>query len=102
MPKDDLTIKAWTDLCEPCLASFRKWQCAPNPGAWANPKVQANPALLGFLGACRAAGPSPEAWRQTISEQLLLIRRICTGNKDGTHGEYTPLPGGHRIERTRG
>lgn len=101
MPKDDWRLKAWHDLCEPCTAAFRQWQCAPNPGAWANPKVQANPQLLAFLASCRVAGPSPEDWSRTISEQLLLIRRICTDNKDGTHGEFTPLPGGHRIDWNR-
>lgn len=94
---DDPALKPWTELCEPCLAAFRKWQCAPNPGAWAVPAVQANPQLLAFLASCRVTGPSPDEWRRTISEQLLLIRRICTDNKDGTHGEYVPLLGGHRI-----
>lgn len=89
--RDDPRLKAWHDLCEPCLASFKRWRDAPNPAAWTKPAVQASPYLLGFLQACRAAGPSPQAWRETVSAQLLLIRRICTDNRDGTHGEYTPL-----------
>lgn len=99
--KDDLRIKAWTDLCDPCLAAFRQWQCAPNPSPRLRPEVQRYPQLVALLDAGGAGGPSPAAWRQTISEQLLLIRRICTGNKDGTHGDYTPLPGGHRIDWNR-
>jgi hypothetical protein len=94
MPSDDWRLKAWHDLCKPCTAAFRQWQCAPNPGAWTNPKVQENPQLLAFLASCRVTGPSPEEWRKTISEQLLLIRRICTDNKDGTHGEFTPIAPG--------
>jgi hypothetical protein len=78
IPRDDPSLLAWFELCPPCEAAFYRWRDAPNPGAWTNPKIQANPYLLGFLGACRAAGPSPEAWRETVSWQLLLIRRICT------------------------
>lgn len=95
--KDDLSLKAWFELCEPCTAAFKSWQCAPNPGAWAKPEVQANPQLLAFLASCRVTGPSPQEWAKTISAQLLLIRRICTDNKDGTHGDYTPLPAPGRI-----
>jgi hypothetical protein len=89
--RDDGALKFWHDLCGPCTASFKAWQCAPNPGAWANPKIQDNPQLLAFLASCRVAGPSPQEWRETISAQLLLIRRICTDNKDGTHGDYVPF-----------
>jgi hypothetical protein len=95
--KDDLRIKAWTDLCAPCLAEFERWRDAPNPGAWANPGVQASPQLLAFLASCRATGPSPEAWRETVSFQLLLIRRHCTADEDGTHGAWTPLPAPGKI-----
>jgi hypothetical protein len=64
--------------------------------------VQESPQLLAFLASCRAAGPSPQEWSRTISEQLLLIRRICTDNKDGTHGEFTPIaPGRIRWEDVR-
>lgn len=74
----DPAVIMWTDLCAECSQDFKTWQSAPNPGAWTNPKIQENPALLGFLGACRAAGPDPQQWRDTISSQLLLLRRICT------------------------
>lgn len=78
MPRDDPSLVAWFELCRECSGAFERWQCAPNPGAWTNPKIQASPQLLAFLASCRATGPSPEAWRQTISAQLLLIRRICS------------------------
>lgn len=94
---DDPSLKAWYELCGECDRAFKAWRSAPNPGAWANPKVQASPQLLAFLASCRATGPSPESWRETISEQLLLIRRICTGNRDGTHGEFTPIAPGRII-----
>jgi hypothetical protein len=68
----------WHDLCAECAAGFEAWQCAPNPGNWANPKIQANPQLLAFLASCRVTGPDPQQWRDTISHQLLIIRRICT------------------------
>jgi hypothetical protein len=68
----------WPDLCTECTAAFRSWQCAPNPGAWANPKVQASPHLLAFLASCRVTGPDPQAWADTISSQLIAVRRCCT------------------------
>lgn len=74
----DPSILMWTELCADCYAAFIKWRDAPNPANWANPKIADNPALLGFLQACRAAGPSPQDWRDTVSHQLLLIRKICT------------------------
>lgn len=77
----DPAVLPWHDLCPPCTAAFKRWQCAPNPGAWTNPRVQDNPYLLGFLGACRATGPDPEQWRETISWQLLHIRKLCTAGK---------------------
>jgi hypothetical protein len=77
-------VLTWTDLCAPCQAAFFRWRDAPNPGAWANPKIQANPQLLAFLASCRATGPSPEAWRETVSWQLLHIRKLCTA---GRHAE---------------
>lgn len=97
MAKDDWRLKAWHDLCEPCTAAFRAWQCAPNPSPLLRPEVQQYPQLMAFLASCRAGGPSDEAWRETISSQLLTIRRICTDNKDGTHGDYTPVRPPDRI-----
>lgn len=74
----DPAVIGWFELCGECHAMFIKWRDAPNPAAWANPKVQANPHLLAFLASCRATGPSPQDWRDTVSRQLLLIRQICT------------------------
>jgi hypothetical protein len=74
----DPALLFWDELCPPCEAAFCRWRDAPNPGAWTNPEVQANPQLLAFLASCRVTGPSPQAWRETVSWQLLLIRRICT------------------------
>lgn len=68
----------WHDLCAECGEAFRRWQCAPNPGAWTNPRVQANPQLLAFLASCRVTGPDPQQWADTISQQLLAVRRCCT------------------------
>lgn len=61
----DPSILMWTELCADCYAAFIKWRDAPNPANWNNPKIADNPALLGFLQACRAAGPSPQEWRDT-------------------------------------
>lgn len=80
----DPAVIMWTELCEDCYKMFIKWRDAPNPAAWANPKVQVNPHLLAFLASCRVAGPSPQDWRDTVSRQLLLIRRICTRDHAGT------------------
>ena len=77
----DPAVLMWYDLCPPCLAAFKRWQCAPNPGNWTNPEIQANPQLLAFLASCRVTGPSPEQWRETISWQLLHIRKLCTAGK---------------------
>jgi hypothetical protein len=74
----DPNVLMFYELCAGCTADFKKWQCAPNPANWNNPKIAENPYLLGFLQACRAAGPTPQEWRDTISRQLLLIRQICT------------------------
>lgn len=74
----DPAVIFWTDLCADCRGAFERWRDAPNPGSWANPKIQENPHLMAFLASCRVTGPSPQQWRETISWQLLLIRRICT------------------------
>jgi len=78
----------WYELCPPCEAAFYAWRDAPNPGAWTNPKVAENPYLLGFLGACRATGPDPQQWRETVSSQLLLTRRICTDRHNAHNLDY--------------
>lgn len=95
----DPAVLMWYDLCPPCRTMFDKWRDAPNPGAWTNPKVQENPYLLGFLGACRAAGPDPEQWRETVSWQLLLIRRICT-EWHNAHNLGYGYPDGFRFDST--
>lgn len=77
----DPAVKMWHDLCPPCLAAFEQWRDAPNPGAWANPKIADNPQLLAWLASMRVAGPSPQQWRETISWQLLHIRKLCTAGK---------------------
>lgn len=68
----------WYELCPPCRKAFEAWRDAPNPAPWANPRVQQYPHLLALLATGGAAGPSPQAWRETVSAQLLLVRRICT------------------------
>jgi hypothetical protein len=88
--RDDPALLAWHELCPPCRVIFERWRDAPNPGAWANPKVQASPHLLAFLASCRATGPSPAAWRETVSWQLLHIRRLCT---EGRHYRPPEMPG---------
>jgi hypothetical protein len=78
----------WDQLCPACAASFKAWQCAPNPGAWTRPKVQENPQLLAWLASMRVTGPSPQEWRDTISHQLLLIRKICTRHHNPENLSY--------------
>lgn len=77
----DPALLQFFELCPPCDAAFKRWQCAPNPGAWTNPKIQENPQLLAWLASMRVAGPSPQEWRETISWQLLHIRRLCTAGR---------------------
>jgi hypothetical protein len=74
----DPDVLMWYELCDGCTAAFAKWRDAPNPGPWNNPRVQETPQLMAFLASCRATGPSPQDWSDTVSHQLLLIRRICT------------------------
>ena len=76
--RDDPALLAWFELCPPCRAAFSRWQCAPNPAPRLNPRVARYPHLVALLDAGGAGGPTPAAWRRTISGQLLLIRRICT------------------------
>jgi hypothetical protein len=74
----DPAVLMWTELCAECTALFFRWRDAPNPGAWANPRIQELPQLMAFLASCRVLGPSPQEWRETVSWQLLGIRRTCT------------------------
>lgn len=77
----DPAVLMWYDLCPPCRGLFERWRDAPNPAPLLDPRVQQYPHLMAFLASCRAGGPSDESWRETVSWQLLHIRRLCTAGK---------------------